>query len=147
MSHEVGMRRTLIAVLAFNALSQIGGAIGLLTGAHPPLSMLNPTPFADYTVPALILGIFTGGCSLLALLLVWRGGRLSGDFAGIASGGITAGWIVGEVLLIGFAGSWVWLQILYFATGLVVAGLAAGLRLADWERTHPRLLPHHHSPA
>jgi hypothetical protein len=150
MIHETGVRRTLLVMLAFNALSQIGGAIGLLAGAHPPMSLLNSTPFADYTIPALILGVITGGSSLAALLLVWRAGRLTGDFAGIVSGSITAGWIVGEVILwkesiLGFLS--VPLQVLYLVTGLLVAGLAAWLWLADWERAHPHTLLRRHGVA
>jgi len=144
MIHETGVRRTLLVVLAFNALSQIGGAIGLLAGAHPPLSLLSATPFADYTLPALILGIITGGSSLAALLLVWRAGRLTGDFAGMVSGDITAGWIVGEVILLGYLSP---LQVLYFATGLLTAGLGAWLWLADWGRAHPHTSLHRHGVA
>jgi hypothetical protein len=150
MIRETGVRRTLLVVLAFNALSQIGGAIGLLAGAHPPLSLLSSTPFADYTLPALMLGIITGGGSLAAVLLVARAGRLTGDVAGIVSGGITAGWIVGEVLLwkeslLGFLS--VPLQVLYFVTGLLAAGLAAWLWLADWERAHPHTSQRRHGVA
>jgi len=152
MIYETGVRRTLLVMLAFNALSQIGGAIGLLAGAHPPMSLLNSTPFADYTIPALILGVITGGSSLAALLLVWRAGRLTGDVAGLISGGITAGWIVGEVLLwreslLGFLS--VPLQVLYFGTGLLAVGLAAGLLLVDQEQAHPypHTWLHHHGIA
>jgi len=152
MIYETGVRRTLLVMLAFNALSQIGGAIGLLAGAHPPMSLLNSTPFADYTIPALILGVITGGSSLAALLLVWRAGRLTGDVAGLISGGITAGWIVGEVLLwreslLGFLS--VPLQVLYFGTGLLAVGLAAGLWLVDQEQAHPypHTWLHHHGIA
>jgi uncharacterized membrane protein YbhN (UPF0104 family) len=150
MIHESGVRRTLLVVLAFNALSQIGGAIGLLAGAHPPLNLLTSTPFADYTLPALILGVITGGGSLVAVLLVARAGRPTGDVAALVSGSITAGWIVGEVLLfkeslLGFLS--VPLQVLYFATGLLAVGLAARLWLADWERAHPHTWLHRHGVA
>lgn len=150
VTHETGMRRALLVVLAFNALSQIGGAIGLLAGAHPPMSLLGSTPFADYTVPALILGVITGGSSIVALLLVWRGQHLAGDAAGIISGGITAGWIVGEVILfreslLGFLG--VPLQVLYFVTGLLAAGLASWLSLVDRGVAHPSASLHRHGVA
>jgi hypothetical protein len=150
MSRTTGERRTLLVVLAFNALSQIGGGIGLLAGAHPPISLLDSTPFADYTMPALILGVITGGTSIIALLLVWRAAHIIGDVAGVVSGCITAGWILGEVILfreslLGFLG--VSLQVLYFVTGLLAAILASWLWLADRELAHSRMSLHRHGVA
>jgi hypothetical protein len=128
-----GFRRTLMIVLGFNALSQVGGGIGLMTGViEPGLSLLNGTPFADYTVPGLILGT-AGIVSLVALALVWLASRLTGDFAGAFAGAVTAGWIVGEVILLGVV-SWP-LQALYLVTGVVAFGLGVRLWLADYERT------------
>jgi len=143
MINNTAVRRALLVILAFNALSQIGGAVGLITGLiSPPFSLLSGTPFANYTLPGLILGVVAGGGSLVALLLVWRAGNLTGDEAGIVSGCITTGWIVGEVILfkesvLGFLG--VPLQVMYFVTGLLAAGLAAWLWLADWEHAHVQL--------
>ena len=38
----------MLVTLAFNALSQFGGAVGLLTGAiSPPLTLLSDTPFTS----------------------------------------------------------------------------------------------------
>ena len=145
MTHESTLRRTLMIVLGFNALSQIGGCIGLITGAiNPGLSLLNGTPFADYMMPGLILGA-AGVVSLVALALVWLAGRLTGDFAGVFSGGVTAGWIVGEVILLGVI-SWP-LQALYLVTGVVAFGLAAWLWLADWEQDRPHQSTHTHAAA
>ncbi len=146
MRHESTVRRTLMIVLGFNALTQIAGGIGLITGAIAPgLDLLRATPFADYTVPGLILGVFAGGISLAALLIVWLAGRLTGDFAGAFSGAVTAGWIVGEVILLGVI-SWP-LQALYLVTGLLAFGLAAWLWIVDWERVHPHQPSHGHAVA
>lgn len=145
------IRRAMLVTLAFNALSQFGGAVGLLTGAiSPPLTLLSDTPFTSYTVPALILGVVTGGSSLVALRLVWLSARLVGDFASIIAGCITVGWILGEVILFkesvaGFLN--VPLQVIYFVTGLVVLGLAGWLWLTDWERAHRQESRHHHGVA
>ena len=80
MAQESTLRRTLMIVLGFNALSQIGGGIGLIMGAiAPPLSLLHGTPFADYTMPGLILDVVAGGGSLAALALVWVARRTTGD--------------------------------------------------------------------
>jgi len=145
MTHEPTIRRTLKVVLGFNALSQIVGGVGLLTGAiNPGLCLLQGTPFADYTMPGLILGA-AGVVSLVALLLVWLASRLTGDFAGAFSGGVTAGWIAGEVVLLGVI-SWP-LQALYLVTGLLALGLAAWLWLVDWERVHPHQPTHGHAVA
>jgi hypothetical protein len=134
MLHETGVRRTLLVMLAFNTLGLIGGAVGLLAGAHPPLSPLRSTPFADSTIPSPLLGVIVGGGSLAALLLVWRAGRLTGDFAGIVSCGITAGWLVGEAIpwhesILGAPS--VPLQMLYAVTRLLAAGWAARLWLVE----------------
>ena len=86
MTHEPTIRRTLMVVLGFNALSQIAGGIGLLTGAiNPGLSLLQGTPFADYTMPGLILSVVAGGGSLAALALAWLADRTTGDIAGFIS--------------------------------------------------------------
>ncbi len=144
MTHEPTIRRTLMVVLGFNALSQIAGGIGLLTGAiNPGLSLLQGTPFADYAMPGLILSVVAGGGSLAALALVWLADRTTGDIAGFISGGVTAGWIAGEVILLGVI-AWQ-LQALYAVTGLLAAGLAAYLWLADSGAARMRQSTHRHA--
>ena len=115
--HMPDPARTLIGISLFNAVSAIGGGIGLVTGALPvPTSLLDPTPFDSYVVPGLVLAVVIGGSSLVgafALLSHTRRGRC----ISAATGLIMVGWIIGETLIVqGFS----WLQGLYLATGLLV---------------------------
>lgn len=123
-------RYVLIAISGFAALSAIGGGIGIVTsnGLGMPQAWLQTTPFADYVVPGVILAIVVGGSALLATILLLM--RHAWQYvAAFCAGGIMAGWIVGEVLLIQQAS---WLQALYLVVGLALMGLSAmiGLRAA-----------------
>ena len=56
------IRSAVVAIDLFEAASAIVGAIGLLTGfMNIPASVLSGTPFADLSVPALLLGCVVGG--------------------------------------------------------------------------------------
>src|SRR5262249_47040937 len=132
-------RITLIGVNLFAALSAFAGALGLVVGFMDiPLDVLRTTPFADFTVPALLLA---------AALILWFGLRRIAlfeplRFAALASavaGGSMVGWIIVEVAMIGFGG---WLQTLYFAVGLVMIGLAALLQWAETDETRVTSLHH-----
>jgi hypothetical protein len=71
-SRSVGMnesllRRYVVGVDLFEATSAILGAAGLVIGfVGVPLSVLSGTLFADFTVPALLLGFVVGGSALAA---------------------------------------------------------------------------------
>ena len=145
-------------------------ASGVCSRAMPPLTVSRAAspprwPTHDASAPSRLLisqanrrcitrgpllGVVTGGSSLVALRLVWLSARLVGDFASIIAGCITVGWILGEVILFkesvaGFLN--VPLQVIYFVTGLVVLGLAGWLWLTDWERAHRQESRHHHGVA
>ena len=71
---EKGVRIALVVVNLFAAVSAIVGAIGLLVGFMDiPLSELTGTPFTDFTVPALLLGIVVGGSALVAAIVDSQG--------------------------------------------------------------------------
>jgi hypothetical protein len=113
-----GVRRTVIGVSLFNAVSAFGGGAGLVSGTLPvPVDLLRHTPFDSYVIPGLFLAVLIGGSALagaVALLTRARGARLLSMAAGV----IMIGWITGETMLIqGFS----WLQGFYLLTGLVVA--------------------------
>lgn len=113
--------KTLKGVLLFNALSAIGGGIGLVTGTLPvPTILLRHTPFDSFVIPGLFLGIIIGGSALtgaIALRAKARRARLISSAAGV----IMVGWIAGETILVrGFS----WLQGLYLLTGIVVVVLS-----------------------
>lgn len=140
-----------VAVALFAAVSAFVGAIGLIVGyMHIPLSVLRGTPFTDFTVPALLLGIVVGGSALAAAAIVVFGprrltvlGPLSFDaFALAVAGCIMVGWMAIEVGLIGLD---IWVQVLYFVVGLVMSGLAIPLNWA--ESRQPQWSGRHHAHA
>lgn len=123
------IRITVIVVNLFAAVSAFAGALGLVVGyMNIPLSVLNTTPFADFTVPALLLGVVVGGSALAAAAIalfgphrvVWFGWR-SEPLAALAAGCIMVGWMSIEFALIGLS---IWVQAVYFVVGLVMIGLA-----------------------
>ncbi|MGA1837676.1 hypothetical protein VD659_12175 [Herbiconiux sp. 11R-BC] len=111
----------LLVVAAFNALSAIGGGIGLIAtnGMGAPVSWLDGTAFDSYLVPGLVLLVVVGGTQLLALVLQWRHQRFALVASVVAGFGIVI-WIHVEVALLpGYS----FLQTLYFATGLLQLAL------------------------
>lgn len=123
---ERNVRFALVAVDLFAALSAIVGAVGLVMGFMAiPLSVLAGTPFADFTVPALLLGFVVGGSALGAGVIAVIGPRSTEAPASAVAGCVMAGWMVIEVALIGLGS---WLQPAYFAVGLVMIGLAGALQ-------------------
>ncbi len=113
--------KTLKGVLLFNALSAIGGGIGLVTGTLPvPTMLLRHTPFDSFVIPGLFLGIIIGG-SALAGAIALRAHAVRSRLISAAAGVIMVGWIAGETILVrGFS----WLQGLYLLTGLLVVVLS-----------------------
>jgi hypothetical protein len=133
-----GIRIALVVVDLFLAVSAVAGAIGLVAGfMNIPLSVLGGTPFADFTVPALLLGIAVGGSALAAALIAVFGPRRYETLASAGAGCVMVGWMIVEVALIGLGS---WLQPLYFAVGLVILGLAALLERARSGTFVPRLV-------
>ncbi len=128
---EKSVRITLIVVNLFAAVSAIVGAIGLLAGfMNIPLTELTGTPFADFTVPALLLGIVVGGSALVAAVVALVGPRRFEALASAAAGCIMVGWMAVEIAMVGLD---VWVQAAYFVVGLVMIGLAG---LLQWAKTH-----------
>lgn len=119
---EKNIRISVIVVDLFEAVSAAVGAVGLVVGfMNIPTSALNGTPFADFTVPALLLGFVVGGSALAAAAITALGPRHYGALASALAGVITVGWLVVEIAMIGL-GSWA--QLAYLLVGLVMIGLA-----------------------
>ncbi|WIG60715.1 MAG: hypothetical protein OJF49_003463 [Ktedonobacterales bacterium] len=126
---ESVIRIALVVVDLFAAVSAIVGAIGLVVGFMDiPLSVLSGTPFADFTVPALLLGIVVGGSALVAAAIALFGPRSLESLASAAAGCIMVGWMVVEIAMIGLA---IWVQAAYFVVGLLMIGLAG---LLEWAK-------------
>lgn len=127
---ESVIRLALVVVDLFAAVSAIVGAIGLVVGFMDiPLSVLSGTPFADFTVPALLLGIVVGGSALVAAVIALFGPRRLESLASAAAGCIMVGWMAVEIAMIGLG---IWVQAAYFVVGLLMIGLAG---LLEWAKT------------
>lgn len=120
------IRGTLIGLELFTAAGAIAGAIFVVPGL--PREWLAGSAFADYTIPALALGILCGGGSLAAaLVLLWR--PAVGGLVSIAAGAAMAIFEVVGVAAVGFmivkfpTEPASYLQPFYFAIGAVIAGL------------------------
>jgi hypothetical protein len=136
---EKTVRIAVIAVNLFAALSAFVGALGLVVGYMDiPLSELRGTPFADFTVPALLLGFLVGGSALAAALIALFGPHwvallapLRFDaLAAAVAGCIMVGWMTVEIAMIGLD---IWVQALYLVVGLLMIGLAG---LLQWTESH-----------
>ena len=122
MNEMRGTRVALVVVDLFAAVSAVVGAIGLVVGfMNIPESVLSGSPFTDFTVPALLLGVVVGGSALAAATIEVFGPRRFMALASAAAGCIMAGWITIEVAMIGLGS---WLQPLYFGVGLLMIALA-----------------------
>jgi hypothetical protein len=138
-----GIRITLIVVDLFAALSAIVGAVGLLVGyMNIPLSALDGTPFADFAIPALLLGIVVGGSALAAGVVTLSGPRGIEPLASAFAGCVMMVWMTVEVAMVGLV---VWVQAAYFVIGLLMIGLAALLLRA--ESTRSDITGPHHAHA
>lgn len=121
----------LLVATLFNALSAVAGGIAILAtgGLGMPADFLATSPFASFTVPALILLLVVGGTQALAgvLLIIRRESGLL--WAAVAGFGILI-WIFVET---GLIRGWSWLQALYFVTGTAQLVLVfAMLGIVSW---------------
>lgn len=131
---EKSVRITLIVVDLFAAISAFAGAIGLVVGyMNIPLSVLSGSPFVDFTIPALLLGVVVGGSALVAGLITLFGPRRAEPLASGIAGCIMVGWITIELAMIGLGS---WLQPAYLVVGLVMIGLAAALMAEQRALSH-----------
>ena len=127
--NERNVRAAVVVVDLFAAVSAIVGAVGLVVGfMNIPVSVLAPTPFADFTIPALLLGIVVGGSALAAAAIALFGPRRFEALATAGAGCVMVGWITVEIAMIGLGS---WLQPAYFVVGLVMIGLAGLLQWAS----------------
>jgi hypothetical protein len=126
--NERNARAAVVVVDLFAAVSAIVGAVGLLVGfMNIPVSVLGGTPFADFTIPALLLGFVVGGSALAAAAIALFGPRRIEAAATAAAGCVMVGWMTVEIAMIGLGS---WLQPAYLVVGLVMIGLAGMLQRA-----------------
>ena len=114
MAHR-GLRYTLAGLNLFLAANAIFGAIWVVPGL--PREWLAGTPFPDYVVPALALGVVIGlGAVVCAVLVIAR--PVLGSVASIALG---AGMMLFEIVETTVIGWDYWLHTLGF--GVITKGL------------------------
>lgn len=115
------IRKVLIILISFLALSAIGGGIGFLTGLNaPPLVFLDGSPFSSYILPGLALLILVGGTAALALILIVRNHHHAWTVA-VASAMAVVVFEIVEVIYIGSPeGIARNLQIFYFSYGVIL---------------------------
>jgi hypothetical protein len=137
MEHK-GSRRALTVLDGFAGVAALIGLVMLLTGwgYQFPTSWLQGTPFSDYTVPALILGLIVGGSAFVAMVATIKSASV-GAVTSLAAGVIMMGWIIGEYILLpitrfNFADPTTWQQGLYFLVGLAMAVLALRVVPGGW---------------
>ncbi len=129
------------ALIVLDCLAGVSALIGMGIcvfgwGYQFPTSWLQGTPFADYTVPGLILGLVVGGSALVAMVATVKSARI-GAITSMVAGVIMMGWVVGEYILIpqirffsNLATNWQ--QGLVFLVGLVMVALAFRVIPGNW---------------
>jgi uncharacterized membrane protein (DUF373 family) len=131
-------RATLVFLLAFGALSAIGGAVALLltNGLGMPLAMLNGSPFSSFVIPALFLLVIVGGTQSLGLTLLLRRDASALLWSAVAGFGMTI-WIMVETVAIqGFSV----LQAVYFTLGILQLALVIGALWIDSQSSESSLI-------
>jgi hypothetical protein len=132
------LRIFIIVVTGFMALTAMGGGVAMLTGLDEfPLEWLRNTPFESYTIPALLL-VVVGISNLVATVTITRVSK-QGFFATMLAGGLMAGYIVVEILILEQEPPGpTWTEYLYFGLGaaIVVTALYSWLRNASKDKTH-----------
>ena len=125
------VRTALLALDLFVGLTALAGGIAILLGAiQLPGEWLHNTPFSSYRVPGMVLAVFVGGSALVAAVAVMV--RSEWDaLASLVAGVILAGWIVSQVIMLGFQAG---LQPFYFVLSLLIIGLATRLLMNEWRR-------------
>lgn len=123
------VRRTLVALLLFNAVTMITGALFVVPSM--PTDLIVWGPFSDYRVPALALGLL-GVLSLDAAAVVLAIPALGAWLAMLAGAATTVFGIV-EMMVVGVAvletpdAGAAWTAPFFFTFGLIIAALAFAL--------------------
>lgn len=118
----------LAALLLIQGLGGLGGGIALVTDVmHMPLSYLRGSPFPDYRVPGLILGLVLGVFPLIVLIAFWMRREWAWYGAFTVGCGLMI-WIVVEVAIIPYN----ILQPLFGAVGVLIALLTLTTSVQRW---------------
>jgi hypothetical protein len=122
------IEKTIGCLGAVTSAGAVGGAVyGLRGAAVGPREWLDGSPFADYRVPSLVLGIGVGGSSAASAVVAWRGDDRAGP-AAVFAGSVLTGWIVAQVWIIGPRS---FLQPLMGGVGVAMVTLGARLQFRN----------------
>jgi hypothetical protein len=132
-------RITLLVIELFVGVWAVIGGVGLVTGAIPflrmPVEYLQDTPFADYTVPGLLLLLAVGGSNLLAAATILFG-REVGVLTSALAGLLLVGFEIVEAPIIDRYGPALATampqQLLMAILGIVCFGLAVSLWMREY---------------
>jgi hypothetical protein len=137
------LRGSLAVLAALVALTSIQGAIFVVpTMPRAWLHQGLVTPFSDYTIPALALGILCGGGALLAVVTVLMWPRV-GAVVSVIAGILMVGFELVEIAVVGFtpvlypSQPVAWLQVFYLAVGSAMALLGGLLWRKEENATRP----------
>ncbi len=129
----MGLRMLTGAISGFIAFTAVAGGLALLFGGegrHIPLRWLKGTPFADYTIPALLLVIAVGGSALAASVMIFAGNKF-GALTAMAAGLIMMGYITVEVFILKQVPPGpTAVEMFYFGLGLILFLLGGTVRLS-----------------
>lgn len=111
-------------LLFFFLLNGFGGVVGgvlVMKEILPfPRVWLQGTPFHTYLIPGLILCVIVGGSHLTAAFSI-LGRRAWAKAVCVLAGVILTGWMIGELLLIGFQAP---IQVWLVGVGIAEVGLS-----------------------
>ena len=110
------VRWALIVLCLFQAVSALGGGVGILVadGMGMPAHFLEGGPFTSFVWPGLILLVVVGGTQAVSAGLLLRRRESGLLWSAVAGFGMII-WIFVETVMIG---GFSWLQALYFITGI-----------------------------
>lgn len=113
----------LMALLVIQGLGGLGGGASLVAGPHGeimhmPVSYLKGSPFPDFTIPGLALGLILGVWPLVTLFGMWRGSA----WAWYSSFAIGCGLVIFETVEV-FIIPYNILQPIFYVVGFLIAVL------------------------
>ena len=122
---QTSIRNAVIGLDLFEAASAIVGAVGLIVGfMNIPTAVLQGTPFGDFVIPAMLLGMVVGGSALVAAVITAFASPRTGAVASGIAGAMTVGYLCVEIAMIGLNA---WPQVVWFGVGLAMIALSAFL--------------------
>lgn len=104
----------LLLIVCLNAIG--GGWYGLAGAESVPQEWLEGSPFHTYLIPSLILLFVVGGSTLFSSIAVFRNARIAPQ-ASLLTGLILLGWIVTQLLIIGYVS---WMQPAIFGAAIII---------------------------